>query len=266
MNEKIIKICEQKLIYLNYSERTIENYIPHIKKFLESLGNKQVIHCNSKDFQSYLDSYKFSSVSQQNQVINAIRFLYKFCLEKKYDKVSFKRPKGEKKLPQIINNDFLLERLSKVENLKHKLILALPISVGLRVSEIINLKLKDIDFEDNVIYIRNAKGRKDRIVPLSSTIKSLVGEYLGKYSVVDYLFVGQNGGRYSDRSCNQLVKKHFGEKYHFHTLRHSCLTGLAERQVNLSVIQKMAGHANPKTTSLYIHLSRNAFDGVPLTI
>jgi site-specific recombinase XerD len=82
-NQKIIKICEEKFIYLNYSPRTRENYISHIRRFLASLGDKQIIHCNSSDFQSYLDAYQFKSTSQQNQVINAIRFLYKFGLNKK---------------------------------------------------------------------------------------------------------------------------------------------------------------------------------------
>jgi site-specific recombinase XerD len=100
-NQKIIKICEEKFIYLNYSPRTRDNYLSHIRPFLESLGDKQIIHCNSSDFQSYLDNYNFTSISQQNQVINAIRFLYKEVLNKKYDKVSFKRPKSEKKLPLI---------------------------------------------------------------------------------------------------------------------------------------------------------------------
>ena len=133
MNQKIIKICEQKFIYLNYSPRTKDNYLCHIKDFIKSLDEKQIIHCNSKDFQTYLDNYKFSSVSQQNQVINAIRFLYKFGLNKKYDKVSFKRPKSEKKLPRVIDGEFIKEKLSKIENLKHKSILTLTYSVGLRV-------------------------------------------------------------------------------------------------------------------------------------
>ena len=120
MNQKIIKICEQKFIYLNYSLRTKSNYIHHIKEFIKSLGEKQIIHCNSKDFQTYLNDYKFSSVSQQNQVINAIRFLYKFGLNKKYDKVSFKRPKTEKKLPKVIDGEFIKEKLSKIKNLKQK--------------------------------------------------------------------------------------------------------------------------------------------------
>lgn len=128
-------------IYLNYSTRTRDNYLPHIKLFLKSLGDKQIIHCNSNDFQSYLDNYEFTSISQQNQVINAIRFLYKFGLNKKYDKVSFKRPRTEKKLPKVIDGDSIIEKLSKIENIKHKAILTLTYSIGLRVSEIINLKI-----------------------------------------------------------------------------------------------------------------------------
>jgi site-specific recombinase XerD len=173
LNEKIIKICEQKFIYLNYSPRTKDNYLSHIKDFLMSLGDKQVIHCNSKDFQIYLDNYQFTSVSQQNQVINSIRFLYKFGLNKKYDKVSFKRPKSEKRLPRVIDGEYIKDKLFKIENLKHRAILTLTYSVGLRVSEIVNLKISDIDSKRMLIHIKNAKGKKDRIVPLSPVVLSL---------------------------------------------------------------------------------------------
>lgn len=139
----------------------------HIKDFLNTLNDKQIIHCSSKDFQFYLDNYKFTSVSQQNQVINAIRFLYKFGLDKKYDKVSFKRPRNEKKLPKVIDGEFIKEKLSKIDNIKHKAILTLTYSVGLRVSEVVNLKIEDIDSKRMLIHIKNAKGKKDRIVPLS---------------------------------------------------------------------------------------------------
>ena len=123
LNQKIIKICEQKFIYLNYSTRTKDNYLSHIKKFLISLGDKQIAHCNSKDFQEYLDNYKFTSVSQQNQVINAIRFLYKFGLNRKYDKVNFKRPKSEKKLPKVIDGELIKDKLSKIKISNIKLFL-----------------------------------------------------------------------------------------------------------------------------------------------
>ena len=177
MNQKIIKICEQKFIYLNYSPRTKDNYLSHIKEFLNALGDKQIIHCNSKDFQSYLDNYNFTSVSQQNQIINSIRFLYKFGLNKKYDKVSFKRPKSEKKLPKVIDSNVIIEKLSLIQNIKHKTILTLAFSVGLRVSEVTNLKIADIDSKRMLIHIKNAKGKKDRLVPLSEKVLQLLREY-----------------------------------------------------------------------------------------
>jgi integrase/recombinase XerD len=177
LNNKIIKICEQKFIYLNYSSKTKDNYLSHIKQFLKSIGNKQVIHLSAQDFQSYLNNYNFTSTSQQNQVINSIRFLYKFGLNKKYDKVSFNRPRSEKKLPRVIDGEFIKQQLYKIENLKHKAILTLTYSVGLRVSEIINLKIEDIDSKRMLIYIKNAKGRKDRVVPLSKNVLELLRIY-----------------------------------------------------------------------------------------
>lgn len=170
------KICEQKLKYLNYSERTIECYLFYIKQFLEKteISPTRLV---SQDFQSYLDNYQFTSVSQQNQVINAIRFLYKFGLDKKYDKVSFKRPKSEKKLPQVIDHNYIIIQLNKIENVKHRAILTLTYSVGLRVSEVVNLKIEDIDSKRMLIHIKNAKGRKDRLVPLSKNVLELLRNY-----------------------------------------------------------------------------------------
>ncbi len=266
MNQKIIKICEQKFIYLNYSPRTKDNYLCHIKDFLDSLGDKQIIHCNSKDFQSYLDNYKFTSVSQQNQVINAIRFLYKYGLDKKYDKVSFKRPKSEKKLPRVIDHDHIITQLTKIKNIKHKTILSLAYSVGLRVSEIINLKIEDIDSKRMLIHIKNAKGRKDRIVPLSENMLTLLRNYFKECRPVEYLFNGQDSPRYSAGSCNAIVKKYLGEKYHIHQLRHSCFTNLLETGVDLRIIQKIAGHSNVKTTEIYTHVSRKLLNKVQLPI
>ena len=266
MNQKIINICEQKFIYLNYSPRTKDNYLCHIKEFIKSLGQKQIIHCNSKDFQSYLDNYQFTSVSQQNQVINAIRFLYKFGLNKKYDKVSFKRPKSEKKLPQIIDHNHIITQLVKIENLKHKTILSLAYSIGLRVSEIINLKIEDIDSKRMLIHIKNAKGRKDRIVPLSENILTLLRDYFKEYRPFEYLFNGQNSPKYSTGSCNAIVKKYLGEKYHIHQLRHSCFTNLLEKGTDLRIIQKIAGHSNVKTTEIYTHVSNQLLNKVSLPI
>ena len=268
LNQKIVKICEQKFTYLNYSDRTKDIYLHYIKEFINwcNISDKRIIHLNSKDFQSYLDNYNFTSVSQQNQVINAIRFLYKFGLDKKYDKVSFKRPKKEKKLPKVIDGDFIKLKLSKIENLKHKTILSLTYSVGLRVSEVINLKIEDIDSKRMIIHIKNAKGKKDRIVPLSQTILELLRTYFKEYRPTEYLFNGQNNLKYSSGSCNKIVKKYLGEQYHIHQLRHSCFTHLLESGTDLRIIQSIAGHNSSKTTEIYTHVSKKLLNKVVLPI
>jgi len=266
LNEKIINICKQKFIYLNYSKRTSDNYLSHIKRFISSIGDKQIIHLNSKDFQSYLDNYNFTSTSQQNQVINAIRFLYKEALNKKYDKVSFKRPKLEKKLPQVIDSQFILDKLSKIENIKHKSILTLTFSVGLRVSEIVNLRIEDIDSKRMIIHIKNAKGKKDRVVPLSQNVLELLRMYFKEYKPKEFLFNGQNKLQYSIKSCQTIFKKYIDEKSHIHILRHSCFTNLLENNVDLRVIQKIAGHSNVKTTEIYTHVSNQMLNKVKLPI
>jgi len=265
-NQKIIKICEEKFIYLNYSSRTRDNYLSHIKPFLESLGDKQIIHCNSSDFQSYLDNYTFTSISQQNQVINAIRFLYKEVLNKKYEKVSFKRPKSEKKLPRVIDGEFIKTQLTKIENLKHKTILTLTYSVGLRVSEVVNLKVEDIDSKRMLIHIKNAKGRKDRIVPLSETVLELLRIYYREYKPKEYLFNGQNSIQYSIGSCQKIYKKYIDSNSSIHTLRHSSFTNLLESGTDLRIIQKIAGHSSSKTTEIYTHVSNSMLNKVKLPI
>jgi integrase/recombinase XerD len=259
------EICKQKLKYLNYSEKTITNYLFHINQFL-SYSTVSPSRLKSNDFQEYLNNRKFSSISQQNQVINAIRFLYKFGLNKKYDKVSFKRPKSEKKLPKVIDGEHIKSQLSKIDNLKHRAILTLTYSVGLRVSEIINLKIDDIDSKRMIIHIKNAKGRKDRIVPLSQTVLELLREYFIEFKPKIFLFNGLNQGQYSIQSCQKIYKKYIDSNSSIHTLRHSSFTNLLESGTDLRIIQKLAGHSSSKTTEIYTHVSNQILSKVKLPI
>jgi integrase/recombinase XerD len=259
------EISKKKMEYYNFSPRTVKMYVYYIEQFLENV-NKFPTSLTSHDFQSYLDNYSFSSISQQNQVINAIRFLYKEVLNKKYDKVSFKRPKSEKKLPRVIDGEFIKEKLSKINNLKHKTILTLTYSVGLRVSEIINLKIEDIDSKRMLIHIKNAKGRKDRIVPLSKTVLELLRNYYKEYKPEEFLFNGQNTPQYSIGSCQKIYKKYIDSNSSIHTLRHSSFTNLLESGTDLRIIQKIAGHSSSKTTEIYTHVSNNMLSKVKLPI
>lgn len=258
-------ICEQKLKCLNYSKRTSEIYLHYIDEFLSSV-NKPPSRLTSNDFQSYLDNYNFTSISQQNQIINAIRFLYKFGLGKKYDKVSFKRPKKEKKLPRVIDGELIKNRLVDIDNLKHKTILTLTYSVGLRVSEVVNLKIIDIDSSRMLIHINNAKGRKDRVVPLSEYVLKLLRAYYKEYTPETFLFNGQNSLQYSIGSCQKIYKKYIDQNSSIHTLRHSSFTNLLESGCDLRIIQKIAGHSSSKTTEIYTHVSNKMLNKVNLPI
>lgn len=263
--DKFLKIYIQKLKYFKYSKHTIRDYSHYFGKFMEARG-KYPQHLTSADFEDYLLNYSFSSRSQQNQIINALKFGYEKVLNKKYNKIDFQRPRPEKNLPQVIDKEYLLERISNITNLKHKAIISLAYSVGLRVSEVCNLKIKDIDSARMVITIRKGKGRKDRVVPLSENILKLLREYFKQYRPVEYLFNGQFSPQYSATSCNKIVKKYLGRQYHFHQLRHSSFTSLLEAGTDLRVIQKIAGHSSSKTTEVYTHVSNQMLSRVNLPI
>lgn len=233
--------------------------------FLEQT-NKYPQHIIASDLSVYLKNYTFSSLSQQNQIISSIKFFYEKVLKKTYNKVDFSRPRKERHLPQIIDSEKLIQSISKIENLKHRSIISLAYSTGLRVSEVINLKIEDIDSIRMIIFIKNAKGRKDRIVPLSENVLILLREYFKKYRPKEYLFNGQNSLQYSSQSCNQIVKRYIDKKYHFHLLRHSCFTHLIENGTDCRIIQKIAGHSNIKTTEGYMQVSTNILKNVKLPL
>jgi site-specific recombinase XerD len=138
--------------------------------------------------------------------------------------------------------------------------------VGLRVSEVINLKIEDIDSSRMIIHIKSSKGKKDRIVPLSPNILALLREYYREYRPSVYLFNGQKSLQYSSTSCNNLVKKYIGNQYHMHLLRHSCFTNLLENGTDLRIIQKIAGHSSSKTTEIYTHVSNQILQKVNLPL
>jgi len=260
--ENVVKIYIKKLTYKHYSNRTVETYSCYVKKFLKE-NNKNPYHITTKEIISYLENKTFSSISVQNQYIGALKLYAKYILNKKNIHLSkIERPRKEKKLPQVIDKEFLLDKISNIENLKHKSIISLAYSTGMRVSEVINLKLKDVDSKRMIIHIKNAKGRRDRIVPLSKNILFLLRQYCLEYKPKEYLFNGQFSLKYSSTSCNQIVKKYLGKQYHFHLLRHSSFTSMLESGTDLRVIQSVAGHKSSRTTEIYTHVSKTSINKV----
>jgi site-specific recombinase XerD len=264
---KVLEIFENKLRYKNYSQNTIKVYKQTLLQYLKEINCKDPYRISTKEIVDYLESKTFASISQQNQFIGCLKLFAKYILNKKDVHLSkIERPKSEKKLPQVIDKEFLLERISKIENLKHKAIITLAYSTGMRVSEVCNLKITDIDSKRMLIHVRNGKGRKDRFVPLSSTVLNILRQYYLKYKPKEYLFNGQFDLQYSHKSCNEIVKKYVGKDYHFHLLRHSQATALLESGTDLRIIQKVLGHSNVKTTEVYTHVSNQILNKINLPI
>ena len=264
---KVLEIFENKLRYKNYSQNTIKVYKQTLFQYLKEINCKDPYIISTKEIIYYLEHKSFSSIAQQNQFIGCLKLFAKYILNKKDVHLSkIERPKAEKKLPRVIDKEFLLGKLSKIENKKHKSILTLAYSTGMRVSEVCNLKIENIDSKRMLIHIVNGKGRKSRFVPLSSTVLSLLREYFKEYRPKEYLFNGQFDLRYSHRSCNGIVKKYVGKDYHFHLLRHSSFTALLEAGTDLRVIQKVAGHSSSKITEVYTHVSNQILSKINLPI
>jgi site-specific recombinase XerD len=264
---KILKIFEEKLRYKNYSEKTINLYVSYLSFFLIQEDVKDAYGVTTQKIVNFLEKKSYSSTSQQNQYIGCLKLFAKYVLNKKDIHLSkIERPKSEKKLPQVIDHNHIINQLSKIENIKHKAILTLTYSVGLRVSEVVNLKIEDIDSKRMLIHIKNAKGKKDRIVPLSQTVLILLREYWKEYKSKIYLFNGQNSYQYSIQSCQKIYKKYIDESSSIHTLRHSSFTNLLESGTDLRIIQKIAGHSSSKTTEIYTHVSNQLLSKVNLPI
>lgn len=268
MNYKSKSTLERIKVYLkfkNYSDNSIKIYLHYCALFLNSF-NKDVYHISQAEANNWLLNYKYTSVSQQNQIISSVKFIYKYIVRCELSNINIERPRKEKHLPKVIDKDFLLNRISKIQNLKHKAIISLTFGTGMRVSEICNLKISDVDSNRMTITIYQAKGKKDRIVPLSHKNLELLREYYLAYKPKDYLFNGQFQLKYSPTSCNAIVKQYLGKDYHFHLLRHSYATTLLESGVDLRYIQNLLGHNSSKTTERYTHVSKAYLSKIPLPI
>jgi len=263
---KYVELYSEDLKLKNYSENTISNYSNQVKLFLEYFNKvaTKPSEISEKQIKNWL--LLANSINGRKHRISAVKLFYKLTGKQPLKFKHIEYPRSERKLPQIIEKEFLLDAISKIENTKHKAIISLAYSTGMRVSEVCNLKIADIDSKRMIITIRQSKGRKDRIVGLSEKILEILRIYFTEYKPKEYLFNGQFDLKYSSTSCNQIVKKYLGKEYHFHLLRHSNATALLEAGTDLRIIQKHLGHANCKTTEIYTHVSTNVLSKMALPI
>lgn len=252
--EKFSKILTNK----GYSERTIQTYVHYLEKALIEIG-KNPYHVTLKDIENYLLNFNYTSTSQQNQIIGSLKLFAKYILGKKDVHLSkIERPRKEKKLPRIIDAEILAEKINSIDNLKHKSILALGLSCGLRISEVINLEWGHLDREEGILNVISGKGKKDRIVHLNDNMIQLLTEYWKEFKSEEYVFNGQFKSQYSASSIQNIVKKYIHPKASFHLLRHSFGTFAIDSGVPLPVLQDAMGHESGKTTSIYIHISKKS--------
>lgn len=253
-----------------YSEPTCKTYIANFKRFLsfypniapENIDKKQI-----KEYLHYLVTKRKISASAQNQAINSIKFYYEKVLKRKREVYDLERPRLRKQLPQVLSEEEVVKILKTIKNLKHKSIIYLIYSAGLRLGEVVWLKISDIDSDRMQIFIRSAKGNKDRYVILSETVLNLLREYFKQYRPKDWLFEGQKGGQYSKKSVQNIFKRALNDSSvkkwaSVHTLRHSFATHLLEKGTDLRYIQQILGHKNVKTTERYTHITKTAFNNI----
>jgi site-specific recombinase XerD len=263
---KYIDLYSEDLRIKNYSNNTIQNYVSQVRCFLEYYNNVATKPSEISERQIKEWLLLANSINGRKHRISAVKLFYKLTGKQPLKFRHIEYPRSEKKLPQIIEKEYLLEQIAKIQNKKHKAIISLAYSTGMRVSEVCNLLISDIDSKRMIITIRQSKGRKDRIVALSEKVLEILREYFKEYKPKEYLFNGQFELKYSHRSCNQIVKQYLGKEYHFHQLRHSNATALLEAGTDIRIIQKHLGHASSKTTEIYTHVSTAVLQNMPLPI
>jgi site-specific recombinase XerD len=256
-NIYFVEKCKNFLTKKYNSQQTINCYLREIELFLQ---NKNPYHINMDDIQQHLNKFKDSSRSKQNQVIASLKCLYIDILGRKNFKYKFVRSKKKEYLPTLMSQNEIKSKLNNIYNLKHKSICSLMYGCGLRVNELINLKMEHIVKGQNLIKIVQGKGSKDRFIPISENLLYLLREYYLKFKPKEYLFEGQFSSQYSKGSIQKIVKKYFGNQFHPHILRHCYATHLYEQKVDLNKIQKLLGHKDIKSTQIYTKLANNLQD------
>lgn len=256
-----LELLERK----RYSPNTIKAYTSYFRQFLMHFKDRNPEFITRKEINAYileLIRTRGISISQQNQRINAIKFYYEKVLGHKREYYPITRPVKEKKLPTVLTKGEVQQLLASCSNLKHKCILMTIYSGGLRRSELISLKIDDIDSSRMLIRITESKGNKDRYTLLSGVLLKMLRIYYQAYRPVHWLFEGPKGKQYSATSIEKIFRKalqktNISKHATPHTLRHSFATHLLEQGVNLRYIQELLGHSSSKTTEIYTRVSNH---------
>ena len=267
-----------KLELKKYAANTIKTYVSCFEAFLNYYKDVELMSLDENDIRSYLQTLvqKQKSNSYINQAVNAIKFYYEVVMEMPNRFYAIERPRKEYTLPKVLSKPEVKAIINNTTNLKHRCIVGLLYSAGLRRSELLDLKLNNIDSNRMLIRVENAKGNKDRYTLLSKTVLEDLRKYWYEYKPKEYLFEGGKGGRYSEKSVGQVIKRcaikaGLKKAVSPHMLRHSFATHLLENGTDIRYIQTLLGHRSSKTTEIYTHVALtqykdivNPLDFIPL--
>lgn len=264
-NTRILNELDRELSIKGYSIKTRKAYSSNIRRYLQycrlNPGEKNEVYIK-KYLLQLIDNQSLSH-EYVDQTISALRFLYITIFKKPNIVIDIPRPKRERHLPEVLDQTEIIDFFKQVSNLKHRTILVLIYSAGLRVSEVVRLQPEDIDYERKLIHLHNAKGRKDRYTILSQVAEKYLKVYIKEYRPERWLFPGATPGRHIvERTVQHIFEKTLEKtaiikKVSVHTLRHSFATHLLEGGTDLRYIQELLGHASSKTTEIYTHVSKN---------
>lgn len=261
-----IHTFEQEMKRRNFGTQTIENYSSCLKKFFGQSAKDHPKNIHEQDIKEFLGT--FTCPNTQRSYHSAIKKFYEICLGQK-DKFKYiPYARKDSKLPIVLSVEEVQRILDACTNLKHRTIICLMYSSAIRVSEVINMKIADIDSSRMIINIIQAKGHKDRQVGLNQPLLELLRKYYLEYKPKEYLFEGQLSPQYSARSIAQFLQKYadlagLKKRIYPHLLRHTSATHLVENGIDINLIQKLLGHANVKTTGIYTHISHNLISKIP---
>ena len=250
--------------YRRYSENTIKTYSDALEVFFRFFQNKKLESLTIEDIIQFNNDYilrKKLSASYQNQVINAVKLFYRNRFNKTMEVDFIQRPKREKRLPNVLSKAEVKAILESPTNLKHRAMLSLIYACGLRRSELLNLTLKDVLSDRNLLFIQQSKGKKDRVVPIGNKLIEMLRDYYKAFKPKTWLFEGQfPSTKYSEKSLENVLKQSLtktkiSKKVSLHWLRHSYATHLLENGTDLRYIQELLGHSSSRTTEIYTHVS-----------
>ena len=265
-----LSMLDSKIRLMRYSDSTRKTYYHMFRAFLKFTYPKKLHQITQTDIYSYQHHIvidKKCSTAYQNQSINSIKFYLEHVLGQDKQLYALERPKKKEKLPHILSMEDVQRILNHTKSLKHRAMLTTIYSAGLRIGELLNLKIADIDSQHMRIWVREGKGCKDRITVLSPILLDLLRDYYTYHQPSDYLFEGPEGKKYSASSVRKVLhravaKAGIRQTVVPHTLRHSFATHLLEHGTNLRYIQTLLGHTSSKTTEIYTHVSSKKLDEV----